>query len=205
PQQMHQRMGELGQLVIEFLPQPPSEERKTLKQALDVRVLAALPEKGCQRRATLGKALAELPQRGQFTLVVMIERHCASLCSRVKGWRQPIKTVAEPAVTALPWVPALPSVAAGLPLITTVGLSPSTRLAPQVVGSPIRAAGTPSISTSAEPAAMVLVPWPVLGQAVGSPKRAAGLPDMVNSYSTWTCPLPSRRAEKLTVHFSCST
>jgi len=76
PQQVHQRVGQLRQLVIELLPQAPGEEGEAFEQALDIRITPGLPEKGRQRRAALGKALAQLAQGGEFALVMMVEGHC---------------------------------------------------------------------------------------------------------------------------------
>src|SRR3989338_1152127 len=90
----------------------------------------------------------------------------------------PINIVPEPAITGLPWLPTVPSTVAGLPLISTVGITALARALPQPVGSPMRAAGRLSNSTSGEPATIGLGPWPGIGQAVGSLTRAAGLPDM---------------------------
>jgi len=58
PQQMHQRVGQLRQLVIELLPQPPGEKSETFEQTLDIRVAPGLPEERRQCRTALGEALA---------------------------------------------------------------------------------------------------------------------------------------------------
>jgi len=92
----------------------------------------------------------------------------------------PMITVPEPPITTLPWSPRLPRVAAGLPLISTLGTRLLDRVLPQPVLSPARAAGRPSKKTSGEPLAMGLFPCPVFGQLLESPRRAAGLPDMTN-------------------------
>ncbi|MNG11313.1 hypothetical protein D3C84_948440 [compost metagenome] len=71
----------------------------------------------------------------------------ASGAGGVKGagvWLLPINTVPEPAITTLPWLPTVPSVAAGMPLISTVGITLPASALPQAVGSPWRAAGRPS-------------------------------------------------------------
>jgi len=68
-------VGQLRQLVVELLPQAPSEEGEAFEQALDVRVAPALAEERRQRRAALGETLAELAQGGEFALVVVVERH----------------------------------------------------------------------------------------------------------------------------------
>src|SRR5690606_41835185 len=87
PQQVHQGMRQFRQLVIELLAQPPGEKCEPFEQAFDIRVLAALAEEWRKRGAALGKALAELPQRGQFTLVVMAERDRKSVCSGLQTWK----------------------------------------------------------------------------------------------------------------------
>ncbi|MNT73694.1 hypothetical protein D3C72_2124320 [compost metagenome] len=43
PQQLHQRVAELRQLVIEFLPQAASQECKALQQTLNIGVSTGLP------------------------------------------------------------------------------------------------------------------------------------------------------------------
>jgi hypothetical protein len=48
-------MGQLGQFVVELLPQAAGEEGKTFKQALDVRIAPGLAEVRRQRRAAFGK------------------------------------------------------------------------------------------------------------------------------------------------------
>ena len=80
PQQVHQRMGQLRQLVIELLPQAPGEKGEALQQALDIRVAPCLAEERRQRRTALGEALAQLAQGGEFALVVVVERHSAVPC-----------------------------------------------------------------------------------------------------------------------------
>src|SRR3990167_7047356 len=70
----------------------------------------------------------------------------------------PIITVPEPATTTLPWLPAVPTVVAGMPLISTVGIPARAGGPPQAEGSPWRAAGRPSNSTLGEPAAIGLLP-----------------------------------------------
>ena len=75
PQQVHQRMAELRQLVIELLPQTPGEKGKAFQQPFHIRVPPGLPEKRSQRRTTLGETPAQLAQRGQFALVVVVEGH----------------------------------------------------------------------------------------------------------------------------------
>ena len=77
PQQVHQRVSQLRQLVIKLLPQAPGKKGETFQQPLDIRVAPALPKKRRQRRAALGKALAELAQGGEFALVVVVKRHSA--------------------------------------------------------------------------------------------------------------------------------
>ncbi len=72
---MHQRVGQLRQLVIELLPQPPGEKGEAFEQPLDIRIAPGLPEERRERRAALGEALAQLAQGGELALVVMVERH----------------------------------------------------------------------------------------------------------------------------------
>src|SRR5690606_1918351 len=90
----------------------------------------------------------------------------------------PMMTVPEPPMTTLPWLPMLPSVATGRPLMKTLGTRLPDRAPSQADGSPWRATGRPSKKTSGEPETMGLVPWPGTGQAVGSETRAAGFPCM---------------------------
>jgi len=75
PQQVHERMGQLRQLVVELLPQAPSQKGETLQQSFDIRVAPALPKKRRQRRTALGKALAQLAQGSEFALVVVVKGH----------------------------------------------------------------------------------------------------------------------------------
>lgn len=75
PQQVHHRVAEFRQLVVQLLPQPPGQEGKALEQALDIRIASDLPEKRGQGRATLGETAPQLAQCGEFALVVMIEGH----------------------------------------------------------------------------------------------------------------------------------
>ena len=58
-----------------LLPQAPGEKGETLQQPLDVRIAPALSEIRRQRRAALGKALAQLAQGAEFALVVVVKRH----------------------------------------------------------------------------------------------------------------------------------
>jgi len=75
PQQLHQRMAELRQLVIELLPQPPGEERKAFQQPLYIRIPPGLAQERRQRRTTLGETATELAQCGEFALVVVVKGH----------------------------------------------------------------------------------------------------------------------------------
>ena len=80
PQQVHQRMGQLRQFVVELLPQTPGKKGEAFQQALDIRITPGLAEERRQRRAALGEALAQLAQGGEFALVVVVERHSAVPC-----------------------------------------------------------------------------------------------------------------------------
>ncbi|MNJ50520.1 hypothetical protein D3C77_457950 [compost metagenome] len=55
PQQMHQRVAQLRQLVIELLSQSPGEKGEPFEQALHIRVPPSLAKKWRQRRTTLGE------------------------------------------------------------------------------------------------------------------------------------------------------
>ena len=75
PEQVEQRMGQFRQLVVELLPQPTCEKGEAFQQALDIRILTSLAQKGCQRRIAFGEARTQLTQLGQLALVVVIEGH----------------------------------------------------------------------------------------------------------------------------------
>ena len=48
----------------------------------------------------------------------------------------PIITVPEPPITVLPWLPSVPRMVAGLPLISTLAITLPTKALQQAVGSP---------------------------------------------------------------------
>ena len=73
PKQVHQRVRELGQLIVELLPQSTSEEGEALQQSLDVGVSSTLTQKRRQGRVALSEPLAKPAQRGELALVVVIE------------------------------------------------------------------------------------------------------------------------------------
>jgi len=56
PQQMHQRMAQFRQFVIELLTQAAGQERKAFQQPLHVRIPPGLTQERRQRRATLGES-----------------------------------------------------------------------------------------------------------------------------------------------------
>lgn len=60
PQQMHQRVTELGQFVIELLAQAPGQKREPFEQPLHIRITPRLPQKGGQCRIALSEATAQL-------------------------------------------------------------------------------------------------------------------------------------------------
>ncbi|MNN42541.1 hypothetical protein D3C81_1567280 [compost metagenome] len=73
PQQLHQRMAEFRQLVIELLAQTPGQKRKAFEQPLHIRIPPCLAQIRRQRRTTLGETATELAQCGEFALVVVVK------------------------------------------------------------------------------------------------------------------------------------
>ena len=75
PEQVHQRVRQLRQFVIQLLTQAPGQECKALQQALDIRVLARFAEKRRQGGITFGKTSPQLAQRTEFALKITVKRH----------------------------------------------------------------------------------------------------------------------------------
>jgi hypothetical protein len=80
-QQRGDRVDDLGQLVVELLPDFPGEERDALEQALDVRIAPALGEERRDGRVGRGELLPQLAQVLQLVLVVLVE-HRARFAGR---------------------------------------------------------------------------------------------------------------------------
>ncbi len=71
-EQRRDRMDDLGQLVVELLPDLPGEERDALEEALDVGI-TALREHGSDGRIGGRELAPELAQVSQLVLVVLVE------------------------------------------------------------------------------------------------------------------------------------
>ena len=73
PKQVHQRVRQLGQLIVELLPQSTREEGEALQQSLDIGVSSTLPQKRRQGRVALSEPLAEPAKCCELALVMVIE------------------------------------------------------------------------------------------------------------------------------------
>ncbi len=88
-EQRGDRVDDLGQLVVELLPDLAGEEGDALEQALDVRV-PALGQHGRDRRVRRGELAPELAQVRQLVLVVLVEHTSRRQSTRPGGRCQPL-------------------------------------------------------------------------------------------------------------------
>ena len=74
---LRERLRELGQLVVELLPETSGQERKSLQQTLHVRIEALTSQKRGEARIPARELRAKLSQVAQLFPVVLVEAHRA--------------------------------------------------------------------------------------------------------------------------------
>lgn len=75
PEQIEQGVGDLRQLVVQFLAQAAREEGKSLQNAFHIGIAPRRVQKGGQRRVALREFLAQSAQGQQLVLIVDVEAH----------------------------------------------------------------------------------------------------------------------------------